>query len=78
MMMRDKEHILKKMWTDIPGKRKIGRPKIRWKHACQRDMKSIELRAGEEMDRATWNRKISSHTGETSLVSNTLKILFHY
>ena len=29
-----------------------------------RDMKSTELRAGEEMDRAMWSRKIISHTGD--------------
>ena len=34
------------------------------KEACQRDMKSIGLRGGKEMDRATWGRKIISHTGE--------------
>ena len=55
------------MRTDIPGKRKIGPPKIRWKDACQRDMKSTGLRAGEETDRAMWRRKISSHTSDPTL-----------
>ena len=32
VMRRDEEHILRKMLiTDIPEKRKIGRPKTRWK-----------------------------------------------
>ena len=65
VMRRDGEHILRKVLrTDIPGKRKRGRPKTRWKDACQRDLKSTGLRAGEETDRAMWRRKIISHTGD--------------
>ena len=65
VMRRDGEHILRKvMRADIPGKRKRGRPKTRWKDACQRDWQSTGLRAGEETDRAMWRRKIISHTGD--------------
>ena len=62
VMRRDGEHILRKvMRADIPGKRKRGRPKTRWKDACQRYLKSTGLRAGEETVRAMRRRKISSH-----------------
>ena len=65
VMRRDGEHILRKVLrADIPGKRKRGRPKTRWKDACQRDLKSTGLRAGEETDRAMWRRKIISHNGD--------------
>ena len=65
MMRRDKEHILRKvLGTDVSGKKKSGRPKTRWKDACQRDLKSAGQRAGEETDRAMWRRKIVSHTGD--------------
>ena len=65
VMRRDGEHILRKVLrADIPGKRMRGRPKTRWKDACQRDLKSTGLRAGEETDRAMWRRKIISHTGD--------------
>ena len=65
VMRRDGEHILRKVLrADIPGKRKRGRPKTRWKDACQRDLKSTGLRAGEETDRAMWRRKITSYTGD--------------
>ena len=65
VMRRDGEHILRKvMRAAIPGKRKRGRPKTRWKDACQRDLKSTALRAGEETDRAMWRRKIISYTGD--------------
>ena len=50
--------------ADIPGKRRRGRPKTRWKDACQRDLKSTGLRAGEETERAMWRRKIISYTGD--------------
>ena len=65
VMRRDGEHILRRVLrADIPGKRKRGRPKTRWKDACQRDLKSTEMRAGEETDRAMWRRKIISYTGD--------------
>ncbi len=57
--MKDEEHILRKVLRmDIPGKRKRGRPKTRWKDTCQRDLKSTGLRAGEE---TMWRRKIISY-----------------
>ena len=38
-MRRDEEHTLRKVFgTDITGKRKRGRPKIRWKYAIQQDL----------------------------------------
>ena len=50
VMRRDGEHILRKVLrADIPGKRKRGRPKTRWKHTCQRDLKKYlaESRRGD-------------------------------
>ena len=50
VMRRDGEHILRKVVRadirGLPGKRKRGRPKTRWKDACQRDLKSTGLRVG--------------------------------
>ena len=65
-MMKDEGHVLRKVLkTDIPGERKRGRPKTRRKDACQRDMKNMGLRTGEEMVRATWSRlraiEVSAH-----------------
>ena len=37
-------------------KEKRGRPKTRWKDACQRDFKSTGPRLGEETDTAMWRR----------------------
>ena len=50
--------------TNIPAERMRGRPKTRWKDACQRDLKSTGLIAGEDTDRAMWRRKIINHTGD--------------
>ena len=65
VVRRDGEHTLRKVLrADIQRKRKRGRPRTRWKDACQRDLQSIGLRAGEETDRAMWRRNIISHTGD--------------
>ena len=65
VMRRYEELILRKVSrTDKPGKMKRGRPITRWNDACQCDVESTGLRAGEEMDRAPWSRKIFSHTGD--------------
>ena len=65
MIRRDGEHILRKVLrADIQGKRqddriyKMERP----------DLKSTGLRAGEEMDMATWSRKIISRTGDHNMM----------
>ena len=36
----------------------------KWKDACQRDLKSTGLRAGEETNRAMWRRTIFSYTSD--------------
>ena len=39
------EHIVRRMLdVDIPGKRRRGRPNLRWKDACNRDMKEAGLK----------------------------------
>ena len=68
MMRRDEEHILGKVLkTDMPGKMMKGRHSTRWKDSCQRDLKSTGPRAGDDSDRATWRRKIISHTGDPTM-----------
>ena len=65
VMKRDEEHILRKVLRmDVPGKRKKGRPKIGWKDACQRDLKSTGLRVGEEMDRPTGRHGVGRSSEE--------------
>ena len=64
-MRREEEHAVRRVMTEeIPGKRKRGRPKTRWKDVCRRDMQTVGLRAGEEEDRAYWRARINNHTGD--------------
>ena len=48
--------------ADGHTREKTERLKTRRKDACQRNMKSTGLRAGEEIGRATWRRKIITAT----------------
>ena len=49
--------------TDIPGRRQDDqRVKTRWKDACKRDVDTAGLKAVEAINRATWRKKINSHT----------------
>ena len=55
-----------KYWArTYQGKWSEKKQKIRWKDAFQRYMKRTGARAGEEMNRATWSRKIIDHPGDT-------------
>ena len=47
--------------VDIPGKRRRGRPNLRWKDACKRDMTEDNT-----TNRAAWRKKINSYTGESA------------
>ena len=38
--------------VDIPGKRSRGRPNLRWKHACKRDMTDAGLNQDNATNRA--------------------------
>ena len=49
--------------VDIPGKRRRGRPNLRWKDACKRDKSGSER--GFTTNRAAWRNKIISYTGDT-------------
>ena len=52
-------HSEKKMLdVDIPGKRRKGRPNIRWKDACRRDMTEAGLKENNATNSAAWRNKI--------------------
>ena len=49
VMRMEEDHVVKRVMTKaIPGKRKRGRPKTRWKDVCKRDMQTVGLREGDE------------------------------
>ena len=59
------ETLVRRVMTKaIPGERKRGRPKTRWKDVCKRDMQTVGLREGDEGDRAYWKETINNHSGD--------------
>ena len=59
------EHIVRRMLdVDIPGKRRRGRPSLRWKDACKRDMTQAGLKEENATNRAIWRKKLISYTGD--------------
>ena len=46
--------------VDIPGKRRRGRPNLRWKDACKRDMTAVGLKEDNTTNRAAWGEIRSS------------------
>ena len=59
------EHIVRTLLdVDIPGKRRRGRPNLRWKDACKRDMTEAGLKEDNATNRAAWRNKIISYTGD--------------
>ena len=65
VMRMEEDHVVKRVMTKaIPGKRKRGRPKTRWKDVCKRDMQTVGLREGDAGDRAYWKEMINNHSGD--------------
>ena len=49
---------------DISGKQRRGRPNLRWKNVCKKDMAEAGLKEDNITNRAAWRNKIISHTGD--------------
>ena len=61
----EEDHVVRRVMTKaIPGKRKRGRPKTRWKDVCKRDMQTVGLREGAEGEKAYWKETIDNHSGD--------------
>ena len=59
------EHIVRRILdVDIPWKRRRGRPNLRWKEACKRDMTEVDLKEDKTTNRAAWRNTIISYTGD--------------
>ena len=65
VMRMEEDHVVKRVTTKaIPGKRKRGRPKTRWKDVCKMDMQTVGLREGDAGDRDYWKEMINNHSGD--------------
>ena len=59
------EHIVRRMLdVEISGKRRRGRPNLRWKDACKRDMTAMGVKEEKTTNRAAWSNTIISYTGD--------------
>ena len=59
------EHIVRRMLdVEVPGERRRGRPNLRWKDACKREMTKVGLKEDNTTNRAAWRNKIISYTGD--------------
>ena len=60
MMIRQEHYVgWRAMEMNVQGRRKRGRPKIRWLDKVKDDIKEKGLLADEVYDRATWRRMSS-------------------
>ena len=54
------EHIVRRMLdVDIPGKRRIRRPNLRWKYPCKRDMTQAWLKEDNATNRTEWRNNLN-------------------
>ena len=51
--------------VDIPGKRRRGRPNLRLKDVCKRDMTEAGLKDDNATNRAEWRKKLISYNGNS-------------
>ena len=59
MRMKEEPIVRRMLDVEIPEKRRRGRPNLRWKDACKRDMTEMGLK---EDNRGSWRNKINSYT----------------
>ena len=62
--MKEVQIVRRMLYVDIPGKRRRGRPNLRWKDACKRDMTQAGLEEDNATNRAEWRKKLISYTGD--------------
>ena len=61
--MKEEHIVIRMLVVEIPGKRRRGRPNLRWKDACKRDMTEAGLKEDNATNRAEL-RTIDSYTGD--------------
>ena len=62
---REEDHYLKRVaHMEIPGRRRRGRPKTRWKDSVNRNMREAGLTPDQAQNRVTWRRRVRSHCSD--------------
>ena len=62
LMRYEEDHMLRRM--AVPGKKRRGRQKTRWKESCHRDMESVGLKVVDVTDMTKSNIEIQNHSGD--------------
>ena len=62
---REEDHYLQRVANmEIPGRRRRGRPKTRWKDSVKRDMAEVGLTPEVAQERNTWRRRVKDHCSD--------------
>ena len=62
---REEDHHLKRVANmGIPGRRRRGRPKTRWRDSIRRDMEEVGLTPDVAQERNTWRRIVKDHCSD--------------
>ena len=62
---REEDHYLKRVANmEIPGRRRRGRPKTRWKDSVRRDMKEVGVTSDEAQERNSWRKSVKDHCSD--------------
>ena len=57
VMRRDEDYVGRRMMEmEVPGRRKRGRPKLRWRECIDGDMREKNLNLDDVHNRAEWRR----------------------
>ena len=62
--MKEEQIVRRMLDVDIPRKRRRGRPNLRCKDACKRDMTQAGLKEDKATGRADWRKKLISYTSD--------------
>ena len=57
VMRREEESVCRRVMNmEVPGKRKRGRPRKRWKHTIKEDILEKNVQVDDTQDRSGWRR----------------------
>ena len=59
VMRKEEESVCRRvMKMEVPGKRRRGRPRKRWKDTLNEDMREKDVQVNDTQDRCRWRRLI--------------------
>ena len=70
---REEDHIVKAVQgIKVQGQRKNGRPEMRWRDVINKDLKELNLRPEDALDRKLWRER--THTADPKDLGQTQRI----